>query len=115
MVERLKGRIADLLGTHPFRSGEDLEQTLRRLSGSTTTTCRTSHWIVSARHTPRGAGNAHIQHCFLNGRSIARDATGTNHRRITVRKRFDLRAARRHIMVPPSITQGTPSLEEKSS
>lgn len=30
MVERFNGRIADLLRTHHFRSGEDLEQTLHR-------------------------------------------------------------------------------------
>lgn len=29
-VERFNGRIADLLRTHPFRSSEDLEQTLHR-------------------------------------------------------------------------------------
>jgi transposase InsO family protein len=30
MVERFNGRIADILKTHHFRSGEDLEQTLLR-------------------------------------------------------------------------------------
>jgi transposase InsO family protein len=30
MVERFNGRIADILKTHHFRNGEDLEQTLLR-------------------------------------------------------------------------------------
>ncbi len=30
MVERFNGRIQDLLNTHRFRSGQDLEQTLLR-------------------------------------------------------------------------------------
>ncbi|MEO9149024.1 MAG: integrase core domain-containing protein, partial [Burkholderiaceae bacterium] len=30
MVERFNGRISDVLSTHRFRSGEDLEQTLLR-------------------------------------------------------------------------------------
>ena len=30
MMERFNGRVADVLNTHPFSSGEDLEQTLLR-------------------------------------------------------------------------------------
>jgi len=40
MVERFNGRIEDVLQSHHFKSGEKLEITLHRLSGSTTNSSR---------------------------------------------------------------------------
>ena len=44
MVERFNGRIEEVLQSHHFRSGEELETTLHATSGSTTSNSRNQPW-----------------------------------------------------------------------
>ena len=55
MVERFNGRIEDILQSHRFHSGEDLEQTILRLtSGSTTASCRSPSSRANAHRRAQG-------------------------------------------------------------
>ncbi|MBB1493308.1 hypothetical protein H5395_17840, partial [Paracoccus sp. MC1854] len=71
MVERFNGRIEDVLQSHRFHSGEDLEQTILRLmSASATASCPSLSSRVERPSTRSRLGIAKNPNCSESSRII---------------------------------------------
>lgn len=75
MVERFNGRIEDVLQSHRFHSGKDLEQTSCATSTSTTANSRKRHSRAERPSPPSRTGNAKGRSCSGSGSIITRDVT----------------------------------------
>ncbi|WP_220495137.1 hypothetical protein, partial [Paracoccus sp. MC1854] len=77
--ERFNGRIEDVLQSHRFHSGEDLEQTILRLmSASATASCPSLSSRVERPSTRSRSGIAKNPNCSESSRIITRDVTGSS-------------------------------------
>ena len=75
MVERFNERIADLLRTPHFRSGEDLEQTLRCYVTLYNHHLPGRHGTLRRRCRHLRIGTPYIQYCFIGNPIIGRGVT----------------------------------------